>query len=163
VVETGRLEIERKLREIASRVTAPLGLEVVEIALRGSGSRQVLRLDVDRPGPRGVSLDDCKRVSESLGAALDEEDPIASSYVLEVSSPGIDRPIRSADDIRRNAGRRVVVTARDPERGESSIRGRLVGEDSGFLVVETSADGPAAERVRIPLDRVVRARQDVEV
>jgi ribosome maturation factor RimP len=160
---SGRLEIERKLREIASRVTEPLGLEVVELALRGAGSRQILRLDVDRPGPTGVTLADCKRVSEALGAALDEEDPIAESYVLEVSSPGIDRPIRSADDIRRNTGRKVVVTSRDPERGERSVRGLLLGAEGPCLVVETESGRGPGERVRIPLDRVVRARQEVEL
>ena len=112
-------------------------MELVELTLRGSSRRRTLRVDIDRPGPRGVDLEDCKRVSELLGAAIEaDDDLIDGSYVLEVSSPGIDRPIRSVDDIRRNTGRRVVVTTREAAEERRSVRGLLAGQRNGILILE---------------------------
>ncbi len=101
-------------------------------------------------------MSDCQQVSRALEAALDEADLLPSSYVLEVSSPGIDRPIRSEDDIRRNTGRQVVVTAADPEKGQRVYRGLLLGSDNGDLLLEMAEN----ERVRIPIGGIVGARQE---
>jgi ribosome maturation factor RimP len=117
----------------------------------------LVRLDVDRPGPEGVGLEDCKRISEQVGRALEEEDLIPGSYVLEISSPGVDRPIVSDDDIRRNTGRRVRVTTTDPVDGRRRFAGVLVGGDEGSLEVRTEGD----EVVRIPRDHIEKACQDI--
>jgi ribosome maturation factor RimP len=148
-----------KLREIASRVAEEAGVELVDLALRGSGNRRRLRVDIDKSGPRGIDLDDCQNVSKALGSALDEADPIGGSYVLEVSSPGADRPINSADDIRRNTGRRIVVTTEDPEEGKQSFRGVLLGETNGCLKLAEEGN----EEVEIPLGKVRIARQDIGI
>lgn len=147
---------EGELQRLAERVAHETGVELVEVSLRGAGSARVLRVDIDRAGPRGVDLDDCQRFSRSLGTALDESELIASTYHLEVSSPGIDRPIRSDDDIRRNTGRPVRVLTDDPGQGRRCHRGRLLGAHDGFLLLEVEG----AEPLRVARERVVKAQQD---
>lgn len=149
-------QLESELRRIASTVARDHGAELVELALRGSGGRRMLRVDIDRPGAEGVGLADCQRVSQALSALLDEQELIPSAYVLEVSSPGIDRPIRSDDDIRRNTGRRVVVTAADGEKEQQLYSGLLLGRKGDDLVLRTDA----GQEVGIPLARVVKAQQE---
>jgi ribosome maturation factor RimP len=144
------------LTRLAGRVCSEAGLELVDLDLRGSSRSRILRVDVDRAGPRGVDVEDCKRVSELLGVALDESDPIGGSYRLDVSSPGIDRPIRSADDIRRNTGRRIAVTTREPVEGRLTFRGVLLGSAEGALMLAEEGD----RRVSIPLDRIEKALQE---
>ena len=134
-------------------------MELVDLALRGSSRRRLLRIDIDRPGPRGVDLEDCKRVSGLLGEAIDAEgELIEGSYLLEVSSPGIDRPIRSSDDVRRNTGRRIVVTTREVAEERRSIRGLLKGQRGGALLLEDED----RNEIEIPMENVETARQDVE-
>jgi ribosome maturation factor RimP len=150
--------LEQQLTELVAPVIAACGLELVDLALRGGGTK-ILRLDVDRAGPIGVGVEDCQRVSRAVEAALDEADPIPSNYVLEVSSPGVQRPIQSADDIRRNTGRRVMVTTRAPVEGARDHVGLLVGHEDGELLLQEDGE----RRVRIPLTDVVRAQQAVEI
>ena len=152
-----RAELLRELRRLAERIVAVAGLEVVELSLRGSSRRRVLRLDIDRVGPAGVGLEDCRRITHELSEDLEQSELLSSGYVLEVSSPGIDRPMRSVDDFRRNVGRRVIVTTVEPVQGRISFRGMLLGSDGDCL--ELAEDGESV--VRIPLDRIEKARQDV--
>ena len=152
-----RDQLEAELARLASPILAQAGLELVELALKGTGSRCVLRLSIDRAGSVGVAVEDCQRISRELSSALDEAEPFPTSYVLEVSSPGIDRPIRTADDIRRNTGRRVVVTATDATGQQRCYRGTLLGSQTEQLRLV----GEAAKEIRIPLVNVVSARQDV--
>jgi len=147
------------LSAIAGPVCAQAGVELVEVRLSGSSRNRLVRVDVDRAGPDGVDLADCQRVSESLGAALEESDVIGDRYRLEVSSPGIDRPIRSADDIRRNTGRRILVTTTEPVDTRCSFRGVLLGANDGALLLAENAASDES-RVRIPLDRIEKALQD---
>ena len=147
------------LRRLAARTIEDGGMELVDLALRGPSRRRLLRIDIDRPGPRGVDLEDCKRVSGLLGAAIDAEgDLIEGSYLLEVSSPGIDRPIRSSDDVRRNTGRRIVVTTREVAEERRSVRGLLKGRRDGALLLEDEN----RNEIEIPMENVETARQDVE-
>lgn len=159
MVEGRHATLLEGLRRLAGRAAEEAGVELVDFALRGSSRRRTLRVDIDRAGPRGVDLDDCKRVSELLGAAIDdEEDLIEGSYVLEVSSPGVDRPIRSPEEIRRNTGRRVVVTTREPAGDRRTVRGLLAGQRDGALIVEDEE----RNEIEIPLENVETARQEVE-
>lgn len=146
-----------ELGDVVSEVLSGLGIELVELVLRGSSRRRVLRLDIDRAGPRGVDLGDCQRVSAAVGERLEGTDLLQDGYLLEVSSPGIDRPIRSADDIRRNTGRKVVVATTEPIDGRRLVRGTLQGVADGAMRVVTEDE----TEVRIPLDRIESARQDV--
>ena len=148
-----------ELTQLATGVAGELGVELVELSLRGSSRRRVLRIDVDRAGARGIDLDDCKRFSNALGTLIEEGDTLRESYVLEVSSPGADRPIRTADDIRRNTGRNVIVTTREPLDGKHSFRGRLEGERDGTMRLT----GDGSSQIGIPLELIENARQDVDI
>jgi ribosome maturation factor RimP len=152
-------DIEVQLRRVAEPILAAAGVELVELVLRGTGGRRIVRLDIDRAGPKSVDLDDCQRISRAVDDALDRADLFTTPYVLEVSSPGIDRPLRSPDDFRRNTGRRVVVVALDEAGSERTHRGTLLGCQDGELRMETE-DG---ETLGIPEPRIVRARQDVTI
>jgi ribosome maturation factor RimP len=149
--------LEATIRELARPILEGEGLELVDLALKGSPGRQVLRLDIDRAGAEGVDLADCQRVSRALEQALDREETMPGSYSLEVSSPGLDRPIRSADDFRRNTGRRIVVTTSADDAGQREHHGTLLGCRDGELRLE----GNDRVELRIPLESVISARQDV--
>jgi len=153
---TRHAELLDTLRELARAVVADAGLELVELTLRGPSSNRAVRVDIDRAGPRGVDLGDCQRVSAALGQALEAADAIDGRYVLEVSSPGIDRPIRSEADFRRSTGRRVVVTTREPIGGRQRLVGVLLGWSEGWVRV---CDDEAGE-VSVHVDTVESAHQD---
>src|SRR5947207_15255987 len=103
------LQALEHVRAIAERVAKSHGLEVWDIVSRRESSGQVIRVFIDRPGPaatpeESVSIEDCAEVSREIGAILDVEDPLPSAYTLEVSSPGLDRPLRGAEDYQQFAG-----------------------------------------------------------
>ncbi len=143
---------------MAEAAATPLGLEVVEVVFRRQGKYTLLRVDLDRPGTAGVSLDDCERVSRDLETSVDRAALLEDRYELQVSSPGTDRPIRSDDDVRRNTGRRVVVEIAEPDGGERSLRGVLLGLAGSALRI----GGAQGEETIVPRESVRRARQDVE-
>ena len=147
-----------ELQRLAAPVVSDIGVELVELELKGSGRRRVVRLFIDRPGPTGVNHDDCKAVSQAFGSVLDEVDLLDDGFLLEVSSPGADRPIRSDEDFRRNCGRRVLVHTSEAIDGESEFRGELVGHSNEWIRLKENG---ANERT-IPTGTVLDARLDVE-
>ena len=151
-------ELVDALREVAQRVADETGLEVVELSLRGSSRRRLLRVDIDRPGPQGVDIADCKRISDLLGEALESDELLEDSFVLEVSSPGLDRPIRSPEDFRRNTGRRIVLRTNESIGDKREFKGVLRGLEGEKIHLR---DDDAGE-VAIGVDQVESARQAVE-
>ena len=126
----GRKEdILEKVRAIASPLAAQDGLELVEVEFGGGGGRQTLRLFIDKPG--GVSLDDCSNISHALSAALDVEEPVAGAYDLEVSSPGLDRPLRTAEHFQKYAGQKIRLKTFGPI-AEAENRKTFVGVLKGY-------------------------------
>jgi ribosome maturation factor RimP len=124
----------------------------------------VLRVQIDRPGPsrtaeESVSVEDCANVSRDLSAVLDVEDIVPAAYTLEVSSPGLDRPLRGSDDYRRFAGRRAKVVVSTPVDGQTYFKGRLGGMEQGTDVL---IDGDDGRRHRVPLGIITRANLEVE-
>ena len=106
-----------QIRAIAQRVTASRGLDVWDVQSRREAGGHVVRVFIDRPGPaatpeESVSIEDCEQVNREISTILDVEDPLPFAYTLEVSSPGLDRPLRGRDDYRRFAGRlsKIVVS-----------------------------------------------------
>jgi ribosome maturation factor RimP len=123
----------------------------------------VIRVFIDRPGPAAtpevsVSIEDCAEVSREIGTILDVEDPLPSAYTLEVSSPGLDRPLRGAEDYRRFAGRLAKIVVSEAVDNQKAFEGRLRGvEDSAVLL-----EGPRGRMHRLPMQLITRARLEVE-
>jgi ribosome maturation factor RimP len=129
-------EIDR-VREIAERVAASSGLEVVEVELRGGGKSRMLRIFIDKPA--GVTHEDCANLSREVGTILDVEDVIpGGSYLLEVSSPGLDRKLIRPSDYERFAGNRIKLTTREPVNGNRHFEGTLEGFQQGRLTLDLS-------------------------
>lgn len=148
-----REEIVEKVRAIAAPLAAGEGLELVDVELAGGGGRTTLRLYIDRAG--GVSLDDCTSVSRAVSAALDVEDPIEGAYDLEVSSPGIDRPLRTPEHFQKFAGEEVRIKAFGPIpelENRKTFHGTLRGFEDGHVLVEVDGRG-----FRVPYDRIAKA------
>src|SRR5919201_7051284 len=124
--------VVEKVRDIARRVAADRGLEIFDVQFRREAPGMVLRIQIDRPGPaataeESVSVDDCAEISRELSAILDVEDVVPTAYTLEVSSPGLDRPLRRPEDYRRFAGRLAKIVLREKVDGQGFFRGKLTG------------------------------------
>lgn len=137
--------------------------ELVDLRYLQEGGRWVLRCYVDKHG--GVTLDDCEYLSGRIGALLDTLDAVPHSYVLEVSSPGLDRVLKKERDFLRFAGHRVRVRLREPRDGQRRFRGRLAGVEAGSVLLEAAPPSPEepARLLRVELDRIEEARLDPEV
>jgi ribosome maturation factor RimP len=159
-----------RIREAAARVAGTYGLEIFDVQLRRESIGSVLRVVIDRPDQGrvetpedAVGIEDCQRVSHDLSALLDVEEEelgepaLAREYTLEVSSPGLDRPLRYEADYRRFAGRLAKVVTREPLDGQSAFAGRLRGVEDGHVVLE---EGRRTHRV--PLGHIKRAQLAVE-
>jgi ribosome maturation factor RimP len=123
------------LDELVRQSCSEVGVELVECDLFQAGNRKILRIFIDRP--TGVSIDDCAKVSRSLGALLDLEDLIPTAYNIEVSSPGLDRPLKTTRDFERNIGHLVRITK---PKGAPLI-GRLKAVTEETLVVAPKTKG----------------------
>jgi ribosome maturation factor RimP len=151
------------VRSMAGRVAGSYGLEVFDVQFRREASGMVLRVRIDRPGAAStaedsVSVDDCAHVSRDLSALLDVDDVIPTAYTLEVSSPGLDRPLRSPDDYRRFAGRRAKLVVREPVDRQSFFKGKIGAVNGNDVTIETD-DG---RQHRVPMDVITRANLEVE-
>ncbi len=131
-----RQSLVARITELAEQVAGSMGMEVVLVEVKGEGSRSVVRVFIDQPG--GVTLDDCERFSRRFSVALDVEDWIPFSYVLEVSSPGVSRPLVKENDFRRFSGKEAKVRTRVPIEGQKSFRGRITGVSEGRVLLETA-------------------------
>ena len=144
-----------KIRQIAERVAGSSGLEVVEVEVCGAGKHRMLRVFIDRPGavpaadrhvsshedrPDGVTHEDCSKFSREFGTIVDVEDAVpGGSYVLEVSSPGLDRKLTKAADFERFRGQRVKLTTREPVNNNRHFEGKLESFENGKLLLDLSA------------------------
>src|SRR5207237_3675338 len=142
--------VVEKVRDIAARVAADRGLEIFDVQFRREAPGMVLRIQIDRPGSaasaeESVSVEDCAHVSRELSAILDVEDVVPTAYTLEVSSPGLDRPLRRPDDYHRFTGRRAKIVMREPIDGQGFFKGKLGGVDGNDVLIE--ADDRKMHRV----------------
>jgi ribosome maturation factor RimP len=141
-----------RIEQIIAPSIEAMGYEVVRVQMSG-GQRPILQIMAERTDGAAMTVEDCAEISRSTSALLDVEDPITGAYTLEVSSPGIDRPLIRAKDFERFAGFEAKVESRATIEGRKRFKGRLKGLEDGCVVVETET-GP----VRIPLDSVQRAK-----
>src|SRR5262245_41182510 len=156
-------DVTEQVRNVATQVAHTYGLDIFDVQFRREAAGMVLRVLIDRPGPaataeESVSVDDCAHVSRDLSAMLDVEDIVPTAYTLEVSSPGLDRPLRHAEDYQRFAGRRAKIVMREPVDGQSFFKGRLAGADGQNALI----DGDDGRRHEVPIAIIARANLEVE-
>lgn len=154
-----------RIRAAAERVTAAHGLELFDLRLAREPQGLVVRVTIDRPGPastpeESVGIEDCELVSRELGTILDVEDPIEQSYTLEVSSPGLDRPLRGEADFRRFTGRLARIVVEPAVGGQTFFSGRIERVEDGDVVI---AVGSRGKTQRVPLSGIRRAQLEVEL
>jgi ribosome maturation factor RimP len=150
------MKLDRGLRDQLAALAADEGLELLATEIVGAGPKTVLRLVVD--GPDGVTLDQCATVSRQASAMLDVEDPIHHRYLLEVSSPGLDRKLYSRSDYLRFAGRRVKLRLKPTYREHRQIVGTLVGLEDEMVRIA----GDNGQDLRLRLEDVFEARLEVD-
>ena len=152
-----REDVTAKVQEIAERVGASEGLEIVEVQLLGGGGARVLRIFIDKP--EGVSHADCEMISHNVGTILDVEDVMPGSYTLEVSSPGLDRKLIKAADFTRFAGSRLKLTTRQPVDNNRHFEGRLESFKDGRLTLDLSV---ASHKSRKKMGAVAGEKIEIE-
>ena len=147
-----------RLQEIARRAAEPVGVEIAWVEFKRQKSSWVLRVFIDSES--GVGLKECERVSERLSVLLDVEDPIESSYTLEVSTPGLDRPLLGRPDYERFQGRLARVKTREAMDGRKKFMGRLAGVEDERVIIE---DEREKKRWEIPFSNIDRGRLEPEI
>ncbi|WP_405223756.1 ribosome maturation factor RimP [Lentisalinibacter sediminis] len=128
---------EDEIRQLLEPTLATMGYELVDLEAR-IGGKGLLRLYIDKP--EGVSLEDCERVSHQVSGVLDVEDPIPGEYVLEVSSPGLDRPLKRPEHFERFVGSEAKVALRVPLDGRRRFRGTLEGVEDGYVAMRVDGE-----------------------
>ncbi len=149
-------EIYERIREVVTPILNSMGLELVEVEVSGQGRRSQLRIFIDKAG--GVTLADCEHANRFIGHALDVADPFPNAYTLEVSSPGLDRPLRHPEDYQRYRGRLIRVKLARPREGVWTLIGRLQGVEEGRLRIQPNGEDP----FEVALVDVAQARLEVE-
>ena len=125
---------EAKVLPILEPIIAEKGLELVDLEFVKEGVNWYLRVYIDKDG--GVNIDDCEAVSRALEVKLDEKDPIEQAYILEVSSPGIDRPLKKDADFVKYQGEIIDVKLYKAQDGSKQYQGKLLGLENGVLSIE---------------------------
>ena len=153
-IDGGFLSELEQIQQIAERVVASEGLELIDIEFKPGRYRGLLRVFIDKDG--GVTLNDCENVSRQISAILDVEDLIKSAYVLEVSSPGLDRPLRTDRDYRRAVGHLLKLNVVDADGNNHQMLAKLIDLNEETIVVEEQG-----KNRNIPRDFIKRAVQEV--
>jgi ribosome maturation factor RimP len=144
--------IVARVTEIAERVGRSEGIEIVEARLLGGGSRRMLRIVIDKPG--GVSHADCELISQQVGTILDVEDVIpGGKYTLEVSSPGVERPLKKPRDFERFTGSKAQIVLREPVENRRKWEGVLAGISGDTVTLEPEP----GKSIRFTLHQVEKA------
>jgi len=160
-----------RIRAAAERVARSYGLDIFDVQLRRESVGLVLRVVIDRPLERdtggrivverpeqSIGIEECQRVSQDLSAILDVEDALDAAYTLEVSSPGLERPLRDEADYERFAGRLAKIVVREAVERQMHFEGRLRGIEDGAVVLEAGR----RKVVRLSIENIARARLAVE-
>ena len=153
----GQEGILDKVKAVAERVTSSRGFELADVEIKRQGGSHLVRLFVDKEG--GIGLDDLQSVSEEVSAILDAEDPFPSAYTLEVSSPGLDRTLKTEADYKRFLGRLVRISSYELVDGRRHWTGRLASVEDGIVTVSLEKEKAEAH---IPFSRIAHGRLEVE-
>ena len=150
--------VEQVLADFATQVAGECGYELVEVNLLGQGKKALLRVFIDKEG--GITLHDCEEFSRKFETLLDVEDPIAGPYTLEMSSPGLDRPLKSLHDFKRSVGKLVRIVTKENISSRSFFVGRLTAVNGDILRLSIAGSG---EEIALPLAGVTKARLEIEL
>ena len=154
-------EKRRQIFAIAERVASGHGVEVFDVQLRRESVGWVLRVVLDRQDSSvdddSISVDDCQKVSQDLNAVLDVEDTLDHAYTLEVSSPGLDRPLRTPGEYQRVVGRLAQIVVSEAINGQTFLKGRIQEVTDGTVILESNS-----RLHRVPFEIISRAKLEVE-
>ena len=142
------------IRALVEPVVVYAGMELIDVEYGREPSGVILRLTIDKPG--GVTIDDCSDISRLAGDLLDAKDSVPGSYNMEVSSPGINRPLKKKDDFERFAGQKVLIKTRELIDGCRNFKGILNGTKDDFIVISSEKTV-----FSIPFELVAKARLDI--
>ena len=148
--------ITEKIREIAETAASGEGLELVHVEMVGTPRKPTLRIFIDKP--EGVTLDDCSNVSRRVSDVLDADDFIPSAYLLEVSSPGLERELYSLKDFEKFAGQLAKVKITNPVNGQKNFRGRITEVKGEEIIFEDKTSGT----VQFPYNTVAKANLEID-
>jgi len=149
--------ISERVEQIAASVTEQAGIEFVHCQIAGSKRNPTVRLVIDKPG--GVTLDDCALISREVEELLDRDDFIPTSYVLEVSSPGIERELYKLADYERFTGQDARIKTAKPINGQRNFTGKIARVDGGEIEFEDKISG----KIRIPFESIAKANLMVDL
>lgn len=148
-------EIEDLTKDITLPIVEDYGFELVDVEYVKEGPNLYLRVYIDKPG--GITIDDCQKVSERISDKLDEIDPIEENYFLEVSSPGLDRPLKNDKDLEKNLHNEVEVSLYKPLNGKKKYTGKLLSFDNEKIEIDSEEMGV------IPIERSIISKINLAV
>ncbi|MEW6107634.1 MAG: ribosome maturation factor RimP [Nitrospirota bacterium] len=150
-------DIKKKITELANSAAVGYGLEIVDIEITGSLRKPLVRIFIDKEN--GVTLDNCEQFSRALSVILDVEDPIQTSYALEVSSPGLDRPLKKIKDFERSVGKLARVITKESIDRQNFFLGRImeVKDYTIRLLIDNKKE------INIPFEQISKARLEIEL
>ncbi|GAB5046582.1 ribosome maturation factor RimP [Thermodesulfovibrio sp. TK110] len=155
-------ELKEKITEYAKEVSEQEGVEILNVEIHPGGKGLILRIFIDKE--EGVTIKDCEHFSRAIEAILDVEDPIKTSYTLEVSSPGIDRPLKDKRDFLRNIGRNVKITTKEKIADRTFFIGKVIDAGDDWVRIEireTKRKGTKkseSELLFIPFNKILKAQ-----
>jgi ribosome maturation factor RimP len=155
-MDTKQSIVADEVLKLARQVAEDQSIEVLEVTLSGRGKGTLMRVTIDRSG--GVTLDDCERFSRSLGLLLDAEDSLQGPFNLEVSSPGLNRPLTALKDFERSKGKLVRVITKDKIDNQNFFLGRIISITADLIQLDING-----EERNIPFDNISRARLEIEI
>jgi ribosome maturation factor RimP len=148
-------QVIKTTEELLRPILEPKNLELVDVEYIKEGKNWFLRVYIDKPG--GVDITECGEVSEELSEKLDNTDPIKEAYFLEVSSPGVERPLKTQEDFKNNINNNIFVKLYEPIEGEKEYEGILKSFDNDLLTIEYKVKTRKKE-VELPYDKIAKAR-----
>ncbi len=148
-------QVIKTTQELLRPILEPKNLELVDVEYIKEGKNWFLRVYIDKPG--GVDITECGEVSEELSEKLDNTDPIKEAYFLEVSSPGVERPLKTQEDFKNNVNNNIFVKLYEPIEGEKEYEGILKSFDNDLLTIEYKVKTRKKE-VELPYDKIAKAR-----
>jgi ribosome maturation factor RimP len=153
----GKISSSERIQGIAARAASENKVELVHVDVLGAERSPTVRVFIDKEG--GVTHEDCATVSRQIGAILDAEDFISSAYILEVSSPGLERELYSLQDFEKFAGKLAKVKTYKPIDGQRNFRGRIKTVEADNIVFDDKTSG----EVRFPFDAVAKANLEIDI